>query len=479
MKIAIREGDIHLIKLRTRIPFRYGIATMTEMPMVFVRLHVEVDSKTSVGIGADILPPKWFTKQTGRPLGEEIHEMLRVIEHAQSIALGLTGGSTFALWRCLYDAQLRWGAAENVPPLLANFGTSLVERALLEAMCRRLQLPFEQAVRQNVFGLELGEVHDALRGSEPAQWLRHEPLERVVVRHTVGLGDPLTEAEIPAEQRLSDGLPQSLEACIQRYGLKHFKIKLQNEPDHDLERLERLAAVIERTAPPDYGFSLDGNEQFRSLEEFGEFWERLRSHEGLRAFLEHLLFVEQPVHRQGALEEKIQADFRQCPGLPPIIIDESDATLENLPRALELGYAGTSHKNCKGVVKGILNGCLLRHRQRARPEVPSLLSGEDLCNIGPVALLQDLAVNALLGISSVERNGHHYNAGLSGFPEPVQAEVLASHGDLYERATAGWPALRIQNGEVQLDSVNRAPFGVGFLLDVEQFVPLFRWNGGS
>jgi hypothetical protein len=33
-----------------------------------------------------------------------------------------------------------------------------------------------------------------------------------------------------------------------------------------------------------------------------------------------------------------------------------------------------------------------------------MMSGEDLCNTGPIALLQDLAVMAALGIESVERN---------------------------------------------------------------------------
>ncbi len=104
-----------------------------------------------------------------------------------------------------------------------------------------------------------------------------------------------------------------------------------------------------------------------------------------------------------------------------------------------------------------------------------MMSGEDLCNLGPVALLQDLAVQALLGIRSVERNGHHYNAGLSGFPPSVQQQVLTAHSDLYERSPAGWPTLRVRQGQVQLDSINQAPFGVGFLLEVDQFTPRAQW----
>ena len=52
------------------------------------------------------------------------------------------------------------------------------------------------------------------------------------------------------------------------------------------------------------------------------------------------------------------------------------------------------------------------------------MSGEDLVNIGPVALLQDLAVSATLGVTSIERNGHHYFAGLSAFPSSVGRQML-------------------------------------------------------
>ena len=71
-----------------------------------------------------------------------------------------------------------------------------------------------------------------------------------------------------------------------------------------------------------------------------------------------------------------------------------------------------------------------------------MLTGEDLANLGPVALLQDLAMMALLGITHVERNGHHYYRGLSMFPEDWQEAALAAHGDLYRRHEQGFPALR-------------------------------------
>src|SRR5262249_36630274 len=124
----------------------------------------------------------------------------------------------------------------------------------------------------------------------------------------------------------------------------------------------------------------------------------------------------------------------------------------------------------------LVNACLLAQRRREQPGELVLLSGEDLANIGPVALLQDLAVCAALGVASVERNGHHYFAGLSMFPQEVQQEVLRAHGDLYRPSRDGWPTLAVQDGVLQIGSLNNAPFGVGFALDVEQFTPLAAWR---
>src|SRR5436309_664435 len=105
MRIHIHRGDIHLIDLQTRMPFKYGIATMTCCPHAFVRLRVDGGGQITSGIAADHLPPKWFTKVPDKPLDAEIAEMLRVIEHAVTIAAGIDAASPFAAWQELYARQ--------------------------------------------------------------------------------------------------------------------------------------------------------------------------------------------------------------------------------------------------------------------------------------------------------------------------------------------------------------------------------------
>ena len=145
-----------------------------------------------------------------------------------------------------------------------------------------------------------------------------------------------------------------------------------------------------------------------------------------------------------------------------MIIDESDGDVGAAARALAGGYAGTSHKNCKGVIKSIANACLIAHRRRTRPGAARTCSArEDLSNVGPVALQQDLAVVATLGIDHVERNGHHYFRGLSMLPrETVRAGRRRTRGPLPPPAPTGRRPCGSKAGGWTIGSVVDAPFGL-------------------
>lgn len=474
MKLRVRETSLFLNDLSTRLPFRYGITTLTQAPHLFVRVVIEIDGRTEHGVAADNLPPKWFTKNPATSYRDDLAGMLDVIRHA-CIAVQEAGaqGSVFEFLQAIAAAQKGWAAARGHPPLLAGFGVSLVERALIDAFCRATGSTFARAVRENTLGVRLGEIYPELSG-QPADFLPPAPLSEVIVRHTVGLTDSLTDAEIPDAERVNDGLPQSLEACIRAEGLTHFKIKLSGDIGHDRARLHRLAELLERDAPG-CAFTLDGNENYHAVAPLRALWEQLTADPIVAHFLHGLLFLEQPLHRDAALSEATAAELLAWTDRPQIIIDESDAEPGDLDRALRGGYAGTSHKNCKGVIKGIANACLIAARRRAEPGRPLHLSAEDLTNVGPVALLQDLAVVATLGIAHAERNGHHYFAGLSQFPATVQRAVLAAHGDLY-RAHDGYPVVRVEQGKVSAQSVVAAPFGCAIEIDPAEFTPLAEWD---
>lgn len=454
--------------MRTRFPFRYGIAEMTELPHLFLSVSALIGGEVVEGLASEGLPPKWFTKTPDTTFEEDLPGMLEVIQRAVAFGSEIESGSLFSWWLDLYRRQDEWARENGVAPLLAHLGTSLVERTMIDAVCRASGVGFAEGVREGVFGIELGEIHPELAGTSPGDWLE-APETAVVARHTVGLGDPLTAAEIPGGDRADDRLPQALEDAIAAYGLTHFKVKVCGKPATDVPRLKRLAKIFARLVP-NYRLTLDGNEQYRSIAQFREHWESYLAEPELRKLLspEHLAFVEQPMFRDDALEVGVREGLEAWPGAPPMIIDESDAELGSLRRALELGYCGTSHKNCKGVFKGLANRCLIAWYRRERPHETWLMSGEDLANVGPVALLNDLEVMATLGIADVERNGHHYFKGLAMFPAELQKQVVAAFPTLYEWREDGFASLRITGGRIEVGELTRPGFGWSSETDPEQ-----------
>jgi hypothetical protein len=440
------------------MPFKYGIATLTHLPHLFILIKVSFSGKLQTGISSDHLPPKWFTKDPEADPQQEIDEMLRVIRKAGVHAQKINQNSIFDFWSTLYQNQTTWAYSENIPMLLAHFGTSLIERALIDAFCRYHGKPFHTLLTANVFGINWAKLRPELIGHQPKDLLPKKPLETIVVRHTVGLDDPLTPAEIDEENRVNDKLPQSLTDCIRFYDLKHFKIKLNGRLEQDLNRLNCIASLFKEVHLNDFAFTLDGNEQFKNIESFNDFWQTVRDEPHLGDFFQNLKFIEQPFHRDFALSDRVGGFLRTWDNAPRIIIDESDGDMDSLPRALELGYAGVSHKNCKGVFKGIINRATINYLNRNEGNIRFLMSGEDLSNIGPVANHQDLVLQASLGNQSVERNGHHYFKGLSMFDRVIQKRSTVSFPGLYT-AEEDYIRLHIQRGSLNLKDLFKTPFG--------------------
>jgi hypothetical protein len=475
---TLLDTRFHVLPMQTRFPFHYGIASMTALPHLFVSVDLVVDGVAVRGLSSEGLPPKWFTKNPETPFELDLAEMLAVIQNASRIAenAAQTPVSFFAWWQALYEEQARWATLRSQPALLANLGVSLLERAVLDGLCRAKKTPLHRLLRSGNLQIDLGQVHPELQGTSLMEVLPMEPLSQVAVRHTVGLADPL---RVSPASLLADGLPYGLEESIGAYGLRYFKIKLSGQIEVDLPRLTEITEVLTENCTSGFKVTLDGNEQFSDFSDFRAAYETLSSQSSLAPLFHSLLMVEQPLHRDHALKDEIADLMADWPDAPRLIIDESDGSLTDLPRALDLGYHGTSHKNCKGIVKSLAHSALLKKRSASMSRA-LIHSAEDLVNVGPVALLQDLAVVAILGIPHVERNGHHYLRGLSMYPEAVQKQVLAAHGDLYRQCESGFPTLDIRCGQLDLRTVNAAPFGCGIDFDVTQFPTLKVWimSGG-
>ncbi|MGK9233371.1 mandelate racemase [Inquilinus limosus] len=453
-RLRVVEARLYERPVRFRLPFRFGAATVTGAPQAFLRLTVETaDGRRAEGQSAELMVPKWFDKDPALTEAQNFDQLRRSLAIARPFYLEAAPAPAFALSAAIEERQHAACAAEGLGGLIASFGLALFDRAVIDALCRIDGIDAVTAVRANRIGLTAATAPD-LGDFDLDRFLAGlSPADHIHARHTVGLADPITTAEI--RERLEDGLPQSLEQAIAAYGHTHFKLKLSGQADSDLDRLRRIAAVLDRL--PDYRVTLDGNETFAEAGPVAEFWDRLKADPALARLRAAVLFLEQPIARARALAEPIHTLAERI----PVEIDESDAGIDVFPRARALGYRGVSSKSCKGFHRSLLNRARIA-KWSAEDGGRYFLSAEDLTTQGGVALQQDLVLAALGGTGHVERNGHHYVDGMAGAPAAEQRAFLSAHPDLYAE-TGGRARLAIRGGRLAIGSV-LAAHGLGTAL---------------
>jgi hypothetical protein len=447
--------ELYERSVRLRIPFRFGRATVLRAPQAFIRARIAfADGTSATGAAAELMIPKWFDKSPQRSDADNIAELRRSLAAAaEAYTAEATPRTAFGHCAANYGPLLRGVVGGSVTSLAACFGPALLDRAVLDALCRRRRVSFYAAMKVNLPGIDVDALTPDLHGFDMDAFLSAlAPRGRIAVRHTVGLLDPLTDEDV--EVRVGDDLPQTLLEVIAAYRPCYFKVKLSGEPTGDLERLRRIAAVLDRPARA-YRITLDGNEQFRDLGSIVSLWQALAADDALARFAERVLWIEQPLPRELAEHLSIGTLAR----VKPVVIDESDGTLEAFPAARELGYTGVSSKSCKGLYKSLLNAARCALWNAAGRATSYFVCGEDLTTQAGLAVQQDLALVNLLGITHVERNGHHYAGSFAaqGAGESEQRRFLVEHPGLYEE-NRGEVRLAIRDGMLALASLDAAGF---------------------
>lgn len=426
--LRVREVSLFERPVVLRLPFRFGAATVTRCPQAFVRVDAEVGGRRATGATAELMVPKWFDKSPSLTHEQNFEQLREALRLAREAWLAETVPSTpFALSQSAGEAAVARGLALGLPRLAAQFGTALLDKAVADAALRAVGADW-------VSGVGAG-----LLGDPYAPRLSLQRPMQVHVRHTVGLADRLTDAEDGPDPH--DGLPASLEAAITRHGLRWFKLKLCGRADADIERLSRIAAVLDRAAPADWRATLDGNETFESADALGAFWRTLAQTPALRTLLQRTLLLEQPLPRRIALAESIA---RLDIGLP-VILDESDDHDEAFEQGLALGYRGISSKACKGLYRSLRNALRVAEAPQER-----LLSGEDLTCQAGLAVQQDTLLAASLGVAHIERNGHHYVDGFGAAPAEEAQAFAAAHRGFYGPDAR----LAVQAGRLELATLH-------------------------
>ena len=439
MKVKLEEVERYERHVKMRLAFRFGVITVTDATQAVIKVRVSLsDGRTSHGVAAEALAAKWFEKSPEFTDAQNLDQLRRSLDLAIELYRAQGFDNAFDLFAGTYAEQQKRGAAQGLNPLVAAYGPALLDRAILDALGRGTGKSFAAMISGNLPGIRATSLTPDITDSALAPFLAGLKAGwSIDVRHTVGLVDPLTAADRLASERVNDGLPETLEEVVSYYRGRYYKLKVGGDIKADLERLGRIAAVLDAGAG-DYRATLDGNEQYDDVEGIVELWRK-------------------------AGETPALARLR------PVIIDESDGELSSFPAALKLGYSGVSSKNCKGFYKSILNAARV-----AKLGAGHFMSAEDLTTWPGVSVQQDLALVSLLGMTHVERNAHHFIDGMSFAPEGEQKAFVSAHPDLYEKQDGKPARLKARGGKLALSSLNAPGFAVAADMDFKSMKPMAK-----
>ena len=390
-------------------PFRFGAVTVEGAPQAYVRVVAEVEGHgTATGGSAELMVPKWFDKDPAKTPAGTVDGLRHSLLLAAEAYHGATG-TAFEI-----HAERHGAHAAGLPSLAAAFGPAELDKAVLDALFRAVGVGAWAGLAQNLPGIGARLTPD-LDDAEVAAFLaRQQPAEHMPVRHAVGFLDDVA----------------ALPATLASTGCRFVKLKLSGDPAADRARLTAIAAVL----PPSMeGVSLDANEQYDPT--LLPALHAMLDDPALAPIRARLLYVEQPLAR-GML------DLGAFGAAFPCVLDEGDDSYGAFPRALQAGWRGVSSKSCKGTYKALLNA--LRVKQAG-----AIMTAEDLTAQPGLALQQDTALAAFLGLPHMERNGHCYTAG---FTDPGEATLFTTaHPELYDGVR-----LRLHDGAVPAQAIGIA-----------------------
>ena len=298
------------------------------------------------------------------------------------------------------------------------YGPAEIDKAVLDALLRAAGLNFFDGMTANVAGIDASMTPD-LSDNDITSFLASRRSGWSASRCATRSGSTTRSKARAASPTLSENS-----------GARYFKLKLGGNPERDAARLAAIGKALARL-PHDYKVTL---RRQRAICRSRRAARPDRATGPRRCAAADRRKTALYRAADAARHHAADAARRGSPARD-FIIDEADNSYDAFPAARALGYRGISSKSCKGLYKSIINAA--RAAKWSADGERFFVTGEDLTCQAGLAVQQDLALGALIGVTHAERNGHHY---VDGFAETPAAEAQAfrsAHPDLYARCRQG------------------------------------------
>jgi hypothetical protein len=123
MRLRLMEASFYERPVKLRLPFRFGVVTLTEAPQAFVRVRVRLaDGREGEGISAELLVPKWFDKSPALTNEENFDQLRRSLDIARQHALDAGTNTAFGLSAAVEAAHHAACARSGLNGLVASSG---------------------------------------------------------------------------------------------------------------------------------------------------------------------------------------------------------------------------------------------------------------------------------------------------------------------------------------------------------------------
>jgi L-alanine-DL-glutamate epimerase-like enolase superfamily enzyme len=423
-----RPTDMRIVEARTnrqridyRAPMKFGGRVVTDVVLLNVEVDVETgDGRRATGGGSMPMGNAWGWPTQTVPGEQTLAAMIELGERYADLAgkYASTGHPVEITHDLLADLEPTAnaitnsiGTSERMPRLAQMVSASPVEAAIHDAYGKALRKNSYNVLGGDFTNRDLGHfLTDEFAGEHLDRYTLRQPKPTMPLYHLVGALDPLTTGDV--ENRVDDGLPETLGEWIVADGLTHLKIKLAGDDlDWDVDRVafvEQVAGEAQsRRGCTAWHYSLDFNERCASVQYVLDFLANLQ--ERSPQALGRVQYIEQPTHRD--LRANPENRMHEAAKIKPVVIDESLIDLQTLLLAREQGYSGVALKACKGHTEALLMGA-------AAQKYNLFLCVQDLTCPGASFLHSASLAARVPTVAAIEGNGRQYcPAGNEGWSD--------------------------------------------------------------
>jgi len=409
----IRIADIttNLQNILYRTPMKFGGRVVTDVTLFNVDVTVETrDGRRGSGHGSMPVGNAWGWPSAVESVDRTLDAMIRLGNRVATAAgqlkhyghpIELVHDLSHDYTNLSLQVEEQMQLEESIPRLAQLVSASPIDAAINDAYGDALEANSYNLLSSEFMNRDLGHfLEGKLTGRHLDEFTLRTPKPTMPLYHLIGALDPLTDSDI--DQRLNDGVPETLGEWILADGLTHMKIKLAGDNlQWDVDRVAAIEKVNLEFQPQrgctQWWYSTDFNEKCEDVQYVLDFLEQIQQ-VSPTAF-QRIQYIEQPTNRN--LKAFPENKMHDAAKVKPVVIDESLVDMESLELSREQGYSGVALKACKGHGEALMMGALAQHYNL-------FLCVQDLTCVGASFLHSASIAARIPSVAAIEGNGRQY-----------------------------------------------------------------------